>query len=44
MAADINHNYENLQESYLFAETAKRVNAYSHSHRRQNSSGWGSET
>ena len=32
MAADINHNYENLQESYLFAETAKRVNAYSHSH------------
>lgn len=32
MAADINYNYENLQESYLFAETAKRVNAYSHSH------------
>lgn len=32
MAADINHNYENLQESYLFAETAKRVNVYSHSH------------
>ena len=32
MAADINHNYENLQESYLFAEIAKRVNAYSQSH------------
>ena len=29
MNIKINENYDNLKESYLFSETAKRINTYS---------------
>ena len=40
----LNENYQNLEESYLFAEIARRVSKYEEATRTRRSSGWGSET
>ena len=39
----VNSNFGKLQGSYLFSETAKRINAHAQAHpEAERSSGWGS--